>query len=243
MQRGLVALSILALIACASAGPIVSSGLKKVQPTHSLEFSFCGLCNQFMAQGINQLLNAALQVGVVGGCQDLCSVAFPTKATEQKICDLLCDGVGIYSFIKLLDKFGKDIDTIYFCELLHACTVQDGGAAKMDSFVVNPPSGPKGTQFEITAAFSVLNATGAGELAIDVIPPADMPFGDGQIYDKMAPGQYGVKFDLQAEPSEDESFEAGVYKVQFALCEGQCGATYPHSAILTTGMANFTITA
>jgi hypothetical protein len=217
-------------------------GVQKVQPTHSLEFSLCSVCNQFMAQGINQLLNVVLQAGVLGGCADLCGKAFPSAATEQKVCNLLCDGVGIYSFIKLLNKFGQDIDTIYFCELLHTCPVQDGGVAKLDSFVVNPPSGPVGTTFEISAAFTIVNATGTGELVMDVIPPQDMPFGDGELYTGFKAGQYGVKFNLQAEPSEDESFAAGVYKVQFALCEGQCGAPYPHTALLTSGMANFTIT-
>jgi len=220
-----------------------SAGLQKIQPKHTLEFSLCNVCTQFMGQGISQLLNVILNVGVVGGCGSLCGKAFPSAATEQKVCNLLCDGVGIYAFIKLLNTYGKDIDTIYFCELLHTCPVVDGGKAKLDSLVVTPASGKQGTTFEIDAAFTILNATGTGELVMDIIPPRDMPFGDGELYTGFKAGQYGIKMNLQAEPAEEESFEPGVYKVQFALCEGQCGAPFPHTALLTSGMANFTITA
>merc|ERR1719240_1056854 len=164
------------------------------------------------------------------------------KETEQKVCNLLCDGVGIYSFIHLIQRFGKDIDPIFFCEELKACPVHDGGKLKINSFTVTPESGPVGTTFEMDVAFTVYNQTSTGEMVIDIQPPADQPFGDGELDEGFAPGQYQVKFQLQAEPSESESFEAGVYNTQFVLCDGQCGAPFPHTALLGSATANFTIT-
>ncbi len=66
--------------------------------TQPFEFSFCSICNSFINQGINQLLNVILQGGVLGGCADLCSKAFPdpSKKTLAGICNLLCDAVGVY---------------------------------------------------------------------------------------------------------------------------------------------------
>jgi len=43
-----------------------------------------------------------VDIGVVGGCSDLCS-KLPQKA-EQEICDVLCSVVGIEEFIKLIEK-------------------------------------------------------------------------------------------------------------------------------------------
>ncbi len=105
-----------------------------------------------------------------------------------------------------------------------------------------PPSGPQGTTFEIDVLFTVFNQTGTGELEIAIIPPQSQPFGDGEIDTGFAPGQYGIKFNLQANPSEDEAFESGLYQVQFAMCDGECGAPLPHTATLFTGSSNFTIT-
>jgi hypothetical protein len=222
---------------------LINHGIHRIESSRqSVEFSFCNLCNSFMGQGINQLLNAILNVGVAGGCAELCQAAFPSKESEAKICNLLCDGVGIYTFIHLLEKFGKDIDTIYFCELLKACPVHDGGAASIDKITVNPPSGPQGTTFEIDVFFSVKNETSTGEMVFDVKPPKSMPFGDGELDEGFQPGQYAVKFTLQAEPSEQEAFEPGTYNFQFALCDGECGAPYPHTSLLAAHAGNFTIT-
>lgn len=127
-------------------------------------------------------------------------------------------------------------------QLLHACPIHDGGKAQLDKMSVTPPSGPQGTTFEIDVLFTVFNQTGTGELEIGIIPPQSQPFGDGEIDTGFAPGQYGIKFNLQANPSEDEAFESGLYQVQFAMCDGECGAPLPHTATLFTGSSNFTIT-
>lgn len=243
MSRFAVAVLFVAALAVANAG-LINHGVHRIESSRQpVSFSFCNMCNSFMGQGINQLLNAVLNLGVVGGCGQLCQTAFPNNKTEAGICNLLCDGVGIYAFIHLLDKFGKDIDTIYFCEMLHACPVHDGGKAKVDRITVNPPSGPQGTTFEIDIFFTVFNETSTGEMVIDIQPPkGDMPFGDGELDTGFQPGQYALKFSLQTQPSEQEAFESGVYNFQFTLCDGECGAPYPHTATLASLPGNFTIT-
>ena len=225
---------------------LVSGGVHRLQPgKQSVEFSFCSLCNSFISNGINQLLNAILQGGVIGGCGELCSKAFPndSQKTEQQVCNLVCDAAGVYTFIHLVQRFSSDLDPIYFCELARACPVHDGGSARLDRLVVSPLSGPVGTTFDIDVAFTVFNQTSTGELLINIQPPRSDPFGDGELDEGFAPGQYAIKFSLQTQPSEQEAFEAGNYLVSFSACDGECGSKMPHSALLFQGAGNFTITA
>merc|ERR1711991_1237489 len=90
---------------------------------------------------------------------------------------------------------------IFFCEELKACPVHDGGKLKINSFTVTPESGPVGTTFEMDVAFTVYNQTSTGEMVIDIQPTADQPFGDGELDEGFAPGQYQVKFQLQVSPA------------------------------------------
>merc|ERR1712072_319695 len=205
--------------------------ISPVKPKGSLGFQLCGVCNQFMSQSINQLINVILQAGVIGGCGELCTKAFPNSSTEENVCNLLCDVAGVYTFIKLLNKISGKIDTIYFCEELKLCPVHDGGAVKIDAVAVNPTSGPQGTEFAIEMTFTVTNQTGTGEIVIDILPPDGMP-----------PGQYSAKFTLSTQPTEQEDFDPGNYKVDLAICEGQCGAPYPHTALYAEAATNFTVT-
>ncbi len=121
MNKSLIAILIIAAFAVSEAR-IVSSGVQRIngakqvrplririfphfqhpQPSISrllqpFEFSFCAICNSFINQGINQLLNVILQGGVLGGCADLCGKAFPdpSQKTIAGICNLLCDAVGV----------------------------------------------------------------------------------------------------------------------------------------------------
>ena len=122
MNKSLLAILIIAAFAVSEAR-IVSSGVQRIngakqvpfahfflrfvracvcidsRSTQPFEFSFCAICNSFINQGINQLLNVILQGGVLGGCADLCSKAFPdpSKKTLAGICNLLCDAVGVYA--------------------------------------------------------------------------------------------------------------------------------------------------
>lgn len=222
---------------------IITKWIHNLEPSKStLQFSFCGVCNNFISNGIKQLLNVILQSGIIGGCSELCTKAFPTQKTEENICNMLCDAVGVYSFINLIQRYSGDLDSIYFCELVKACPVHDGGSARLDKITVSPSIGPIGTTFNIDATFTVFNETSTGELVISVKPPKSDPFGDGILDTGFTPGQYSIKFSIQTQPSEQESFENGNYIVELFGCDGECGSKLPHSATLFNGLTNFTIT-
>ena len=215
---------------------------------HKLDFhqadnkeSLCLGCNSFINAGINQLLNTILKSGIIGGCSELCSKAFPTEKSEQSICNLVCDSVGVISFMKLVKQFQGDLDSIYFCQLAHVCPVRQGGLARLDSISVSPQLGHQGSPFEIDVLFTVLNQTSTGELQIEITPPKSTAIMDGTINEGFIPGQYSVKFQLDTHPTEQESFESGLYQVHFTACEGECGSKFPHTSLLFTTLTNFTI--
>lgn len=81
--------------------------VKKVEPLG--EGALCSLCDQFVSQGINQLLNIVLNAGVIGSCSELCSLAFKDAKSSllPTVCNLACDAVGVYGFINLINKFSK----------------------------------------------------------------------------------------------------------------------------------------
>lgn len=203
----------------------------------------CHPCVDLINNGIEQFLNVILKGGVVGSCNELCTKAFPDNENEEKVCNMLCDAVGVYAFIDLVKKYSGYLDSIYFCESLKMCPVHEGGVAKLDNITVTPASGPVGTTFEIQVLFTVLNQTSTGELSLSVTPPHSNTFGDSMVDSGFAPGQYGVRFNLKASPTEEEPFEAGSYKVTLLGCDGECGSKLPHTATLFEGEANFTITA
>merc|ERR1711916_253032 len=188
----------------------------------------CGVCEEFMNEAIDELLNIILNLGVVGSCGDVCS-KLPNKI-EDTVCDLLCDYVGITEFIKIIQE--ADPDPVYICQKLNLCLIAPNAACKSVSFTVVPQSGPVGTTFDMTYTFTVINQTGAGEI----------PFGGGQLETGIAPGTYDVKLQVQAQPNEMEPFSPGKYPTEVAVCNGICGATHPYTATLCEDQVTFTIT-
>merc|ERR1712146_51083 len=93
--------------------------------------------------------------------------------------------------------------------LLHACKVVDDAEAEFISFDIQPPSGPIGTTFEMDLAFRVVNATGPGELVVEILPPDGMPLSGSSFFSHLDVGAYQTKFTLQAEPSDDQPFLPG----------------------------------
>ena len=92
---------------------------------------------------------------------------------------------------------------------LNLCLIAPNAACKSVSFTVVPQSGPVGTTFDMTYTFTVINQTGAGEIAFGVNPPSGFPFGGGQLETGIAPGTYDVKLQVQAQPNEMEPFSPG----------------------------------
>lgn len=193
-----------------------------------------------MNEAINSLLNIILQGGVIGSCGALCGQL--KSQIEATICNLLCDYIGVTEFIKLIQD--ADPDPIWICEEIKVCPVCVG-AANITSVTSSPPSGPQGTTFNIGMEFQVTKALCTGEIAVQINPPPSsgaFPFGTGNLVTGIAPGQYGIKMQLQAQPSQQEPFSPGNYGIEFAICAGSCGSIHSHSITYTIGKGQFTIT-
>jgi len=200
--------------------------------------AWCPACVQFISQAIDQLLNIILNAGVIGSCGTLCNL-LPNQI-EATICDLLCDYVGIEAFIDLIQD--ADPDPIWICEEVTVCPITDNAKAQITNLNVSPKSGPQGTTFTINVFYTVTSSIGTGDLELAVIPPDAEPFGDDVLIVAQQPNQYRASFNFQAQPSEQEPFDAGNYGVQVAICEGSCGSIHSHSYTLSIANASFVIT-
>jgi hypothetical protein len=213
------------------------------------QVDLCPVCIDFTDQALQTLVDIIANGGIVGGCQGVCS-ALGQKTGSQAlgaVCDLICTIVGIDELVKILDK--ADLDPIYFCELAKLCPINDHGDAKITMFTVAPPSGPQGTTFTITCDFTSQNGTGTGEIDLFVATQDGVPLGDSELLQAQKPGNYGIKFNLQAQPDpscdptqeECEQWLPGNYTVQIAICNGECGSKHPHSQIYDSATAVFNI--
>ncbi|KNC47332.1 countin-2 [Thecamonas trahens ATCC 50062] len=228
MKIAIVALCMLALVAASQAAPVTKP-----------EADLCPICLQLMNEALDQLVNIILNVGVVGSCGDVCG-KLPAKL-EQVACDLVCDYVGITEFVKILQEV--DPDAVYICQVLGGiCPIHDNAKVDDVKLIVAPSSGQQGSTFSMHFSFNVVNATGAGEVALGIQPPNGEGFGDGQLVPGFPVGPIAISFRLQAKPSEQEPFSPGTYQVEAAVCNGECGATHPHTATLGTASASFVIT-
>jgi hypothetical protein len=228
----------------------VSAGIKRVdapirlpqvQPVKGPQFDGCPYCVDFMDNAINDLLNALLNDGVIGGCAGLC--AFVPDQLLEVACNFICDYVGIEIFVEAINV--TDPDPIYICQEIEFCPVVNGGQVKITKAVVSPSSGPAGTQFNITMFYNVIQPTGPGLLVVVVNPPAnspDMPFGGEDFTEGQAIGSYGVAWQLDSTPSESESFQPGNYGVIVAVCEGDCTNSHPYGGVYAQAAAQFSIT-
>ena len=257
----LLVLAILAVTAYADSRITVEAPVRVASSQTNLDL--CPTCVSFSSQALNQLLNIILNVGVLGTCAKLCSY-LPQK-TEQTVCNLLCDVVGIELFIKLVKK--ADLNPIWFCELLKVCPcgffrsyrmvtnalsvslsaqlcpVHDcpGKCITIDQVSVVPEEGRRGGTFTFTMVFTAHNQTGTGEFGIEIFPPSGFPMGEALLDEGFKPGTYQAKFTLQAEPTEHEPFMPGVYKTEMFICEGQCGSKHPHSHLFDVAKTQFKI--
>jgi len=195
-----------------------------------------------MNQAIDELVEIIANSGVLGSCNALCSQL--TNELEATVCNLLCDYIGIKAFVTLLDD--ADPDPIFYCEEITVCPINLYAKGVITKAVVNPPSGPAGTNFNILVTYQITNITGTGTLEIDINPPASdggSPFGDSELLVAQPPAVYQVQFQLDTTPSEQEAFSPGSYLTQISLCEGTCGSTHSYSFVMASVSTKFTITA
>lgn len=79
----------------------------------------------------SELLNIIANVGVIGGCEDICS-KLPQKF-EAVACDLVCDYVGIDEFVKIITEI--DPDPVYSSYERHTAFLALLGASCLVSFL------------------------------------------------------------------------------------------------------------
>eukprot|EP01114_Cavostelium_apophysatum_P013930 TRINITY_DN347_c0_g1_i1.p1 TRINITY_DN347_c0_g1~~TRINITY_DN347_c0_g1_i1.p1 ORF type:complete len:256 (-),score=44.20 TRINITY_DN347_c0_g1_i1:101-868(-) len=202
------------------------------------QLDMCPFCVDFMNEAIDELLNAILNGGVVGGCEGLCAMVPNTILSMG--CNLVCDYVGIDAFMEAINV--TDPDPIYICQELDLCPIVNGGAVTINTASATPPKGPQGTTFDFQFVYTVTSPTGPGLVQVDVIPPDAFPFGEGEFEEGQPTGKYAVQFSLQAQPSEQEPFDAGEYYVQFAVCAGDCTTVHPYGGVYASVNTSFVIT-
>lgn len=140
-------------------------------------------------------------------------------------------------------NFSVDPDPIYICEEIGVCPIADSATGKILGVSVNPATGRQGGTFVISIQWQVYNTTGTGELAFEVVPPEGEPLGDAVLLVKEKPNVYSAQFQFQANPSQEQPFAPGLYRVISELCEGTCGSIHPHSYVMGKGEGSFHITA
>lgn len=64
----------------------------------------------------------------------------------------------------------------------------------------------------------------------------------GELIIAQPPGLYKVVGQLQTQPTEDDPFNPGMYKVIGAVCEGSCGGTHSHTFIIAEAATSLRIT-
>lgn len=201
--------------------PFTFGGPKNLIPRKSLGINYCKACIEFADQALNELLNAILNLGVIGECSKVCTYIADKIGSQVAgvVCNLLCDYVGIKEFVKIIET--ADLDPIYYCELLKACSIYDNGDANITSFSVSPSRGPQGV-FVIDLEYVSFNGTGTGELYIGVRTVDGIPIEESFLLEAQKPGSYRTQVSLNAIPDPDcdpfqqecEKWLSGVYTVE-----------------------------
>jgi len=201
----------------------------------------CYYCVDFMSDAVNDLLNGIAN-GLLGTCGDLCS--YLGDPILEFPCIFFCEYEGLNEFIDVINV--TDPDPIYICQELDMCPEVDGGEVTINSAIVNPSSGPTGTQFNVTFKYTVVKPTGPGTLLIVVIPPEDdnfdFPFEFGEFNDPQPVGVYEVSGTIDTTPVEMEVFAPGLWTANVVVCEGDCDTVHPYGGIYAQANATFTIT-
>jgi hypothetical protein len=128
---------------------------------------------------------------------------------------------------------------------LDVCPTNQYAKGRITFFKVGPASGPQGTTFTAKMIYQITNTTGTGQLLIQVNPPGGQnanPFGAAQTIQAMKPGGYEIDMQIQTQPNQDQPFNAGLYQVVGAICEGTCGATNRYAYTIAEASTRFSIT-
>eukprot|EP01116_Phalansterium_solitarium_P003759 TRINITY_DN14580_c0_g1_i1.p1 TRINITY_DN14580_c0_g1~~TRINITY_DN14580_c0_g1_i1.p1 ORF type:complete len:257 (+),score=103.52 TRINITY_DN14580_c0_g1_i1:140-910(+) len=214
-------------------------GPKAIAPT--AKPTDCPSCINLMIQFLDTFFDAIGNGGIIGGCEQLCG--YVPLESEWAVCSAICMYVGIEEMVKFINV--TDPDPVYMCEAINICPVSDTAAARINSVVVDPTTGPLGTTFYINMSFSIINETGTGYMQMWAVPPKT-PYDDGlgeeAFLIEVPPGDYKVSFSL---PTSDTQVDwlLGTYNCSVWLCEGYCDSIHKHQYVLATqGNLLFTVT-
>merc|ERR1712032_1017158 len=213
------------------------------------EVSLCNPCFQIGGQGINQLLNYILNVGVVGGCGTLCAAAIPAGGAAAVGCELVCAAVGVKAFVAAIEKV--DLDPIYLCEVLHACPpAPDDAYLELIQVAAQPAVVAHGDDIQLGLELNVTNDTGVGEFSISIDGPGSAtPLSQSFfLKDGIPHGEQMLSVKLTLQDGQDEqgfpqTFEPGLYNFSFHVCQGECGSSHPHSKDFGRITGTFNMTA
>jgi len=200
----------------------------------------CSLCVSFMQQSVQQILNIILQVGIAGGCTEVCGM-LPNKY-EAGLCVLICEYVGVNAFSELITDV--DPDPVWICMEIDACPSSMNAAAKITSMKVTPPVDKIGHPMVFTMNFTVINQTGMTDVALVILSPKNEGIrvkGDWIFYSQ-APGKYGQTVKFTPKPNQHDPFPPGVYAAVWLVCEGPCGCTHSLCYTMDTQQTPFKLT-
>lgn len=207
----------------------------------NLGLDLCPTCISFVSQSINQLIQIIANGGVVGGCAALCGLL--PNPLESKVCNLLCDVVGIKLFIDVLGKV--DLDPFYACELFKVCKTVPDGAANFTPIETDPTSAPQGTEFQIMSTLNVTSDIGCGELIFAIQDPEGNVLGNADTFGGLKANLYNIGLRVDTQPSDQqggEQWPSGQYAIEFVVCQGECGSHHPGSEVYDVKTGKFSIT-
>lgn len=195
----------------------------------------CPPCVSFADTSLDALYADVTGNVIPNSCADLCGILGQNLASQ--VCGFFCLDVGLSQFIKFIKQAKPD--PIYFCELLDACPVVDGGAANITTTYIIPSTGPQYTTFNIQTLFQVSKPTGTGQIKLTLKPPGtSVPVTQAYLNEGFEIGAFSVKFQV----ATDSLYPAGNYTGTVAVCSGTCGADSPNSAVLSATNIKFTLT-
>ena len=228
--RYLTFAAVLSLIACDAL--IITPPLPTPPST-----DYCPSCVTFFQDDLNELVNVIVNVGPQSTCSGLCG--FLSGGNSVVLCNIFCKIHGIDTFTQMIEE--TDADAVYLCQQLAVCPIHDDASASITTFAVSPASGPQGTVFSLDGTVIISSTTGAGFWDVTISPPDAMIITDATFVESLVPGTYNAHYTMATNPTENEPFSSGTYDVQFAVCNGVCGAKHAHAKLLASKRTSFTI--
>lgn len=122
----------------------------------------------------------------------------------------------------------------------------DDASISVDSAVVLPAAGPVGTKFDLQLHFTTINATGVGEVEVQIQGPGGVSLSDSFLNTGFAPGKFSsnVTFTAKDNPLSQPPlmWQPGLYPFVFKMCQGECDSKHPHSKVFGTAGGSINIT-